>query len=78
MRVDPRVVMVIIYLDQHAHPEQAAIDFMENLVKSLRGAQVVSDLMSTDWRLKKVIRIYLFYMPASILMVNASTGLKSC
>ncbi|KAI8576586.1 hypothetical protein K450DRAFT_256332 [Umbelopsis ramanniana AG] len=48
MRVDPRVVMVIIYLDQHAHPEQAAIDFMENLVKSLRGAQVVSDLMSTD------------------------------
>jgi hypothetical protein len=48
MRVDPHVVMVIIYLDHHVHRDQVTIDFMESLVKSLRGAQVVSDLMSTD------------------------------
>jgi hypothetical protein len=48
MRVDSKVVMVIIYLDQHVHRDQVTIDFMEGLVKSLRGAQVVSELMSTD------------------------------
>ncbi|CAM0138407.1 hypothetical protein VKS41_002958 [Umbelopsis sp. WA50703] len=48
MRVDPHVVMVIIYLDHHVHRDQVTIDFMESLVKSLRGSQVVSDLMSLE------------------------------
>ncbi|KAI8371628.1 uncharacterized protein BYT42DRAFT_622723 [Radiomyces spectabilis] len=48
MRVDEHAVLVIIYLDRHAHREPTTAEFMTNIVTSLRGASVIADLVKRE------------------------------
>ncbi|KAI9481069.1 MAG: hypothetical protein EXX96DRAFT_565264 [Benjaminiella poitrasii] len=48
MRIDKHTVMVIIYLDKHAYREPATIEFMTNIVTSLRGSTVIEELIKVD------------------------------
>jgi hypothetical protein len=50
MRVDKHVVLVIIYQEdkQHMHREPTTVDFMTNIVTSLRGSTVIEDLIRVD------------------------------
>lgn len=48
MRVDHHAVLVIIYLDKHVHREPATVEFMTNIVTSLRGTSVIEELIRVD------------------------------
>ncbi|KAI8647812.1 hypothetical protein BD408DRAFT_1684 [Parasitella parasitica] len=48
MRIDKHVVMVIIYLDKHSHREPATMEFLTNIVTSLRGSTVIEELITID------------------------------
>ncbi|KAI7901572.1 uncharacterized protein BX663DRAFT_513327 [Cokeromyces recurvatus] len=48
MRIDKHTVMVIIYLDKHSHREPSTIEFMTNIVTSLRGSIVIEELINVD------------------------------
>ncbi|KAI9363751.1 hypothetical protein BD770DRAFT_380362 [Pilaira anomala] len=48
MRVDHHAVLVIIYLDRHVHREPATVEFMTNIVTSLRGTSVIEELIRVD------------------------------
>ncbi|KAG1462421.1 hypothetical protein G6F46_002887 [Rhizopus delemar] len=48
MRIDSHAVMVIIYLDKHTNREPATIEFITNIVTSLRGTTVIEELIRVD------------------------------
>lgn len=48
MRIDKHAVMVIIYLDKHAHREPTTMEFLTNIVTSLRGSTVIEELIRID------------------------------
>lgn len=48
MRIDRHAVMVIIYLDKHAHREPTTMEFLTNIVTSLRGSTVIEELIRID------------------------------
>lgn len=48
MRVDKHAVFIIIYLDKHPSREPTTIEFMTNIVTSLRGSTVIEELIKID------------------------------
>ncbi|KAG2198077.1 hypothetical protein INT47_011912 [Mucor saturninus] len=48
MRVDKHAVCVIIYLDKHLNREPATVEFITNIVTSLRGSTVIEELIRVD------------------------------
>lgn len=48
MRIDTHAVLVIIYLDKHVHREPTTVEFMTNIVTSLRGSTVIEELIRVD------------------------------
>ncbi|KAL9544756.1 hypothetical protein MBANPS3_007463 [Mucor bainieri] len=48
MRIDRHAVVVIIYLDRHAHREPTTMEFLTNIATSLRGSTVIEELIRID------------------------------
>lgn len=48
MRIDKHAVMVIIYEDKHMHREPTTMEFLTNIVTSLRGSTVIEELIRID------------------------------
>lgn len=48
MRIDIHTVLVIIYLDKHSHRDPTTLEFMTNVVTSLRGSTVIEELIRVD------------------------------
>ncbi|CAO3700193.1 unnamed protein product [Rhizopus microsporus] len=44
MRIDRHAVFVIVYLDKHVNREPTTVEFITNIVTSLRGTTVIEDL----------------------------------